>query len=344
MKVHYLLLPLLLLLIGMAACNGKSGSGKKPGKERPPVVVDVMIAAIEEVSSEIEVNGSVLSEDMIELRPEVSGRLTYLNIPDGMQVEAGTVLARINDADLQAQLKQQQVQLDLAEKTENRLRQLLEVNGVDQATYDAALTQLNLYRANIGVLNAQIDKTVIRAAFTGTLGLRQVSEGAYVSPSTLIGTLQRTDRIKIDFSVPEVYEKLVSPGQSVEIRTSDQTDRLTATVKAIEPQINTATRNLKVRAVLSSQKLLPGTFVKVYLSNKSGNVVVPTNAIIPDAMSNQVVLVKSGKALYADVETGIRNANGVEIRSGLQPGDSVVVSGVLFTRPGAPLKVRKVVE
>lgn len=168
-----IILPLLLATI--ISC--KKGAGeKKDKKEKPPVTVDVIIAGNTEFSSDIEVNGTVLSEEMIELHPEVSGRLTYLNIPDGAVVKAGTILARINDADLQAQLQQQKVQLDLAQKTETRLRQLLDVNGLDQATYDAALSQVNLYNANIKVLNAQIDKTVIRASFDGRLGLRLVSE------------------------------------------------------------------------------------------------------------------------------------------------------------------------
>jgi membrane fusion protein (multidrug efflux system) len=311
-------------------------------QERPPVSVDILIAGNTDFSSDIEVNGTVLSEEMISLYPEVSGRLTYLNIPDGAKVQAGTILARINDADLQAQMQQQQVQLDLAEKTEQRLNQLLAVNGVDQATYDAALSQVNLYNANINVLKAQIDKTVIRAPFAGSLGLRLVSEGAYVSPSTLIGTLQKTDKVKIDFSVPESYEKLVKPGNIVEIKAGNSNEKLSATISAIEPQISTATRNIRVRARLNKGMLNPGAFVKVLLNEKITGIVVPTNAIIPDAMSNQLVLVKGGKAVFQNVETGIRNKDVVEIKSGVQPGDSIVVSGVLYVRPNGFVKIKSV--
>lgn len=331
------------LLLTLALISCKSGSGDKAvKKDRPPVSVEVLIAGNTDFSSDIEVNGTVLSEEMISLHPEVSGRLTYLNIPDGANVQAGTILARINDADLQAQMQQQNVQLELAEKTEQRLKQLLAVNGVDQASYDAAISQVNLYNANISVLKAQIDKTVIRAPFAGSLGLRLVSEGAYVSPSTLIGTLQKTDRVKIDFSVPEAYESLVKPGKIVEIETNASKEKLTATISAIEPQISTATRNIKVRARLNKGILSPGAFVKVLLNEKSSGIVVPTNAIIPDAMSNQVVLVKGGKAVFQNVETGIRNKEVVEIKTGVKPGDSVVVSGVLFVRPNGIVKVKKI--
>jgi membrane fusion protein (multidrug efflux system) len=332
-----------LLLLALAMISCKRGPDNKTVKqERPPVSVDILIAGNTDFSSDIEVNGTVLSEEMISLHPEVSGRLTYLNIPDGATVQAGTILARINDADLQAQLQQQRVQLDLAEKTEQRLNQLLAVNGVDQATYDAALSQVNLYNANINVLKAQIDKTVIRAPFAGSLGLRLVSEGAYVSPSTLIGTLQKTDRVKIDFSVPESYENLIKPGKIVEIRAGNSKETLTATISAIEPQISTATRNIKVRARLNKGILSPGAFVKVLLNEKISGIVVPTNAIIPDAMSNQLVLVKGGKAVFQDVETGIRNKDVVEIKSGIQPGDSIVVSGVLYVRPNGFVKIKTV--
>ena len=177
------------------------------------MAVEVIIAGTENFPNSIEVNGTVLSQEMIEMHPEISGRIIYLNIPDGAAVKEGTVLVKINDADLQAQLEQQKVQLDLAKKTEERYKKLLAVNGVDQATYDAALSNVDLYTANIKVLDADIDKTVIRAPFSGKLGLRLVSKGAYVTPATVIGTLQQTDKIKIDFTVPAVYDSLVGVGK-----------------------------------------------------------------------------------------------------------------------------------
>ncbi|KAF0199706.1 MAG: RND family efflux transporter MFP subunit [Bacteroidetes bacterium] len=336
-----LIIGLPLLLATFISC--KSGNNDKAGnKGKPPVPVDVMVAVNSGFSSDIEVNGTVLSEEMVELHPEISGRITYLNIPDGASVKAGTILARINDADLQAQLQQQKVQLDLAEKTELRLRQLLAVNGIDQAAYDAALSQVNLFNANISVLNAQIDKTVIRAPFTGRLGLRLVSEGAYVSPATIIGTLQQTDRIKIDFSVPEAYESLVKIGKTITVRTNGSKESIAAVISAIEPQINPATRNLRVRARLSGGMISPGAFVKIFLNEKVSGIVVPTNAIIPDALSSQVVLVKGGKAVFQNVETGIRNSDMVEITGGLAVGDTVIVSGVLYVRPNGDVRIKKV--
>ena len=330
-----------IIVAALISCKGEA-KDKAITKEKPPVSVDVIIAKNTDFSSDIEVNGTVLSEEMIELHPEVGGRLTYLNIPDGASVTAGTILAKVNDADLQAQRQQQNVQLELAEKTEQRLSKLLAVNGVDQAGYDAALSQVKLYKANIDVLDAQINKTVIKATFTGRLGLRLVSEGAYVSPATAIGTLQQTDKIKIDFAVPEAYENLIKIGKTIAIQTNTSKENFTATISAIEPQISKTTRNINVRARLSHGNISPGAFVKVLLNENMRGIVVPTNAIIPDALSSQVVLVKNGKATFQNVETGIRTSDIIEITDGLQLGDTIVVSGVLYVRPNGNVKIKKV--
>ncbi|MFH0893328.1 MAG: efflux RND transporter periplasmic adaptor subunit [Bacteroidota bacterium] len=338
MKYFYLAIFLVVTSLFLSCGGGKNADAKKGNA---PPSVDVIIAGNEDVPGSIEANGTVLSEDMIELHAEISGRITYLNIPDGARVGKGAVLAKINDADLQAQLEQLKVELELATKTEQRYIKLLAVNGIDQATYDASLNNVDKLKASIKVISAQIDKTVIRAPFAGKLGLRQVSPGAYVTPATLIGTLQ-SDNVKIDFTVPEIYMGLVKTGNKVQIKTTASENSYTATISAVEPQINTSTRNIKVRARLESGSVNPGAFVKVMLEEKGKGIIVPTNAIIPDAQSNQVIVVKNGKGVYKNVETGIRTADFIEIKSGLVPGDSIVVSGVLFVRPNAKVKVSKV--
>jgi membrane fusion protein, multidrug efflux system len=329
---------ILLACCGLISCRHKAVKTI----DKPRVNVDVIVAQKVHFPSSVEVNGETLSEEMIELHPEISGRLTYLNIPDGAVVKKGTVLAKINDADLQAQLEQQKVQLNLAVKTEQRLKELLTVNGINQADYDAALSQVNTFNASIKVLNAQIDKTVVRAAFSGKLGLRMVSPGAYVTPLTLLGTLQESDNIKIDFTLPEFYANMARVGNTIFIQTNESEEKLPAVISAIEPQINSSTRNIKARARLKSGKISPGTFVKVILTKDEEGILVPSNALIPDAASNQVVLVKKSKAVFANVETGKRNADLVQLSSGVKEGDTIVVSGVLFVRPNTLVKIRTV--
>jgi len=330
----------LVVLSLLVSCKGK---GKEQvTTEKQAIMVEVIVAGSEDVPSSLEVNGTVLSNEMVELHPEVSGRLVYINLPDGASVKQGTLLARINDADLQAQLEQQKTQLELANKTLKRLSDLLKVNGVNQADYDAALSQVNTTEANMKVLHAQIDKTVIKAPFSGELGIRVVSQGAYVTPQNLLGTLQQTDKVKIDFTVPETYSSIVEKGNKVHIQTGSADGNFEAIITAIEPQINTVSRNIKVRALLTKGLIHPGAFVKVLLDQSRKGIMVPSNAIIPDALSNQVVVVQNGRANFVNVETGLRNANLVELTSGVSPGDSIIVSGMLFVRPKAAVKVKRI--
>lgn len=331
---------ILLVISGSISCRRKT---ENVLRERPSAVnVDVVIAKNVTIPSTIEVNGTVLSEESIDLYPEISGRLIYLNMPDGAEITKGTVLAKINDADLQAQLEQQKVQLELAVKTEQRLKQLLAVNGVNQSDYDAALSQVITTQANIKVLEAQIDKTVVRASFDGKLGLRLVSLGAYVTPQTHLGSLQQTDKTKIDFTVPESYSSLVEVGNPVSIQTNKSNEKLTAFISAVEPEINVDTRNIKARARLKSGNLNPGSFVKVLFDKKENGIMVPSQSIIPDASSNQVIVIKKKRAVFANVETGIRNADQVELLSGVNSGDTIVTNGVLFVRPNAFVSIRKI--
>ena len=326
------------------SCKQKKEPAAQNNKAQGPVIVDVLIAGGSSMSNTVEVNGAVIPNEIININPEISGRLTYLNIPDGGSVSQGAVLAKINDADLQASLSKTKVLLDMSQKTEQRLRKLLAINGINQADYDLALNQVNSYKADLAITQAQIDKTVIKAPFSGTLGLRLISPGAYVTPATILSTLQQVSQVKIDFNVPELYTNLIKRGGAVQVQTTDNAIKRKAIVVAMDPQINSTTRNLKVRAVLQGTSINPGTFVKVLLESSSGKnlIMVPTNAIIPDARAKKLIVVKDGVGIFVDVETGIRGTGTAEITKGIKAGDSIVVTGVLFVRPNAPVKVRSV--
>lgn len=192
---------------------------------------------------------------------------------------------------------------------------------------------------------ALIDKTVVRAPFSGTVGLRVISPGAYVTPASIITTIQQVDKLKIDLTVPEAYANLLRRGSNISVVLDNGGNiKKTATIVAVEPQANVQTRNLKVRALLQDGKANPGGFVKAYLNAGGDNnaILIPTNCLIPDDKNNQVIIVKNGKANFVTVKTGVRQTNFVEITNGIAVGDSVVVTGVLFARPKAALKIRSV--
>lgn len=308
------------------------------------VSVDITVIATQSVSKQVEVNGSVIATDFVELRPEINGRVTYLQIPEGKQVSAGTVLVKLNDADLQAQLEKIKVQLELAQTNEQRNKQLLNLKGINQSDYDISLQQVKSYKADLAYTQSLIDKTVIKAPFTGQLGLRQISLGAYINTATTVATLQKTNDLKIDFTVPELYKNMVKLGAKVKVESiGAEAEKFDAQVLAIEPQIIASSRNLKVRASIKG-KLLPGSFTKVYLSDldsKANSILVPSNVIIPDSKTKQIVVVKNGQAKFVNVETGYRTQTAVEITKGLQVGDSVVVAGMLFVKDGSKLKIGK---
>jgi membrane fusion protein (multidrug efflux system) len=323
-------------------CKEKSKSFDKFNLNAP-VFVDIAIAATQIVDKSVEVNGSVLASESIELRPEANGRITYLQIPEGRLVQAGTVLAKLNDADLQAQLEKIKVQLELATINEQRNLQLLKVKGINQSDYDISLQQVKSSRADLAYTQSLIDKTIVKAPFTGQIGLRQVSLGAFISTTTTIASLQKTDKLKIDFTVPEIYESYLKIGKSIKVEgiESDRS-KMNASIFAIEPQIIATTRNIKVRAQLQG-KMLPGAYVKVYLTEtlKKPTIMVPTNVIIPESKSKQIAIVKNGMAQFVDVETGYRTVAAVEITKGLNIGDSVIVAGMLFVKQGSKIKVGK---
>ncbi len=335
----------LLMIVCITACHSKKQS-KEP-KKSPPPVVDVIVAKAQIVSDSVEANGTVISNDFVQLHPEATGRITYLNVPEGKFIKKGTVIARINDEDLVANLNKSKAALLLAQSYVERLKPLLAVQGVNQADYDAAVNTVISTQADINYSEALIDKTIIRAPFDGVVGLRQVSIGAYVSNADVIATMQQVKNLKIDFTVPEDYSAYVKTGSGVQVILDATTDTIkhAATILAIEPQANTMTRNLLVRAVLNDNaRANPGAFVKVFITGNSSrqSILVPTNCIIPSDINKQLILVKDGKAKFTNVTTGVRMQSNVEITSGVNAGDTVIVTGVLFAQDNKPVNIRKV--
>jgi membrane fusion protein (multidrug efflux system) len=335
------------LVAGICAFSAFTACQTKPSSkaDSSTPVVDVIIARTQGVSNPVEANGTVVANQSVSLQPEASGRLIYLNVPEGKVVTQGTIIARLNDSDLIAQQNKTQLSLDLAVQTRERLSKLLAINGINQTAYDTMTNQVNGLKSDIQYYQAMIEKTIVRAPFTGVLGLRQVSIGAYLSPTNVIATLQQTDSLRIDFTIPDEYSSVLQRGSIVTVETDGLTPiREKAVILAIEPQVNVNTRNLTARALLIHSRANIGAFAKVYVEGGRDKraIMIPTSALIPDDKNNDVVTVKNGKSVYVSVTTGIREANLVEITQGLNPGDTVVVSGIMFTHVNGAVSVRNV--
>ncbi|MGZ5253119.1 MAG: efflux RND transporter periplasmic adaptor subunit, partial [Flavitalea sp.] len=294
----------------------------------------------------IEVPGTLMPFETTEIRPEISGRLVSLNIPEGRFVNKGTVLAKIFDGDLQAQLRKLQVQLSIAEKTAERYNELLKISGISQQEYDLAELQSNNLRADIQLVQVDINRTQVRAPYSGQVGLKNISLGAYVSPTTLITTISQVNRLKLEFTVPEKYSEDMKPGKSISFSVTGSTKQFTAAVMATETTIEANTRSLRVRAVVNQNDavLASGAFAKVSLNLDKNNeaIIIPTQAVIPQARNKRVIMYKNGSPEFIVVTTGIRDSTFVEITDGLKAGDTVVITGLLAIRPESKITLSKV--
>ena len=339
-------------LLSLAACGGKkkkeAAQQKQAGAKPQAIKVDGYIVTPQPFQENIEVPGNIVANEMAEIHPEVSGRIVQLNVAEGKYVGKGTVLARLYDGDLRAQLNKLQIQLALAQKTEERQAQLLKIQGISQQDYDISLLQVNSLRADIGILQTSISKTVVRAPFSGKLGLKNISPGSYVSPASVIAIINQTDQLKLDFSVPEKYIDKIKTGQLVTFTFEGSKKQLGAKVIATESNVTENTRSLTVRAAVMGkvEDLLPGAFAKVQLSfdPDPNALLIPSQAVLPQARGKKVILYKGGTAIFADVTTGVRDSSKVQIIDGLKPGDTVVVTGLLSVRPEAKIQIGKIVN
>ncbi len=283
-------------------------------------------------------SGTIAANEEVELRSEASGRITRILFSEGSTVKQGNLLVKINDNELQAQLQRTEYRRKLAEVREERQRKLLEQKAVSQEEYDNALNELNTLKAEIEITRAQIEKTEVRAPFDGQIGLRYVSVGAFITPTTKIATIENIRPVKIDFSVPEKYAGVVRKGDKVLFRVQSEEKKREGVVYAIEPKVDPATRTLPVRAIYPNSEgtVYPGAFAEVELQLQEIDraFMIPTEALVPELKGQSVFVAKNGKATSRKVEVGIRTDKDVQITSGLNEGDTVITTGILQLRSG----------
>ena len=316
--------------------------------KRPTPRVDAIIVQSQVVSETIEIPGTIVADEATEIHPEVSGRIIGLYVREGAQVGKGALLAKLYDADLQAQLRKVQVQLQIAQQTESRFDQLQKIGGISKEDYAATALQVNNLRADIDILRTSIAKTQIRAPFSGKLGLKQVSTGAYVTPQSVIATIQKTSGLMIDFNVPEKYTSQIKLGQYVNFTVEGTKRNYTAVVAATQSGIEQTTRTLTLRARVHGDQtgLVPGGFAKVKMSFEPdpNALMIPSQAIIPQARGKKVALYKGGTATFVDVVTGVRDSSNVQITSGINKGDTVIVTGLLSVKPEATVTINRIIN
>lgn len=337
---------LLVFIVLLTACSSKEKkTTAKSSGPPPPPRVEAWVVTPKALSENIELPGNILANEETGIQPEISGRLTYLNTAEGRNVGRGALIAKIYDGDLKAQLNKLNVQLKVQEQTIKRYEELLKINGVSQQEYDMIKLQSNNIRADMAIVQSNIRRTEIRAPFSGTLGLRMVSPGAYVTPQTVLTTIRQSGDLKLDFTLPERYTSRLNTGQLVNF-TSEGSDKVyQARVTARESGISETDRSLRIRArvINPDRDLLPGNFATVRLAFEPdpSAIMIPSQAVIPQARGKQVAIYRDGKAAFEDVITGVRDSAMVQITNGLKAGDTIILTGLMRLKPNDKVTIAK---
>lgn len=334
------------MVLFMACGEKEKTPGSGAGKQMAPVKAEAYIVRPSPFQETLEVPGTLLSAESVEIRPEATGRIIQLNISEGKQVQKGHLIAKLDDADLQAQLIKIKTQLEIAEQSLARQAKLLSIQGISQQDYDLSALQVKNLKADIGILKTAIDKTEVRAPFSGTLGLKNISVGAYVGPTTAITTLQQASNLKLDFYLPEKYAQGLPTGSLVRFRVAGSSTEHTASVSAVAPGLTESNRSLNYRASVrnSDPTLIPGAFATVIVSlvEKPAALLLPAQAVLPQARGKRVIRYTKGQAEFVDITTGTRTADKVEVTSGLNPGDTILLSGLMSIRPNTSVQLGKI--
>ena len=329
------------------AAGGKRGPGGAggPGDKGQPLPVQVYVVAATNLTDEVAATGSILPEESLIIKSELSGKITTLNIREGQSVSKGQLLFSINADEAQAAIQKQQYNIKLFRNQERRQRTLLDKEYISVQEYETSNNQLLTAQADLQALRASLDKAYVRAPFSGVLGLTTATVGTYVSPGAEITTLSRVRPVKIDFAVPGRFASNVRVGDVVGVVDESTNKSYNAKVYAIDPQIDPVSRTQPVRARFANtnNELRPGAFVRVnlQLGESTTALQVPTEAVIPEASGYSVYTVKNNKMVPKKVKIGIRSDKVIQITDGLAVGDSVLRTGILQVKPGDAVRVTK---
>jgi len=346
--MSYRALAVLLLLAAPAACKkANSGAGGGPGGGGFAMPVEVAAAIRDTVVDAIAATGQIEAIQSIELRPEVSGRITDILVREGQEVGAGTPLFKVDDAELKAQVAQADAERQLARQALERTKQLIAQNASSTSDLEQAEAKSRGADANHDLLKTRLDRTVVRAPFAGVIGRRLVSIGTYVSSQTPLITLQSVNPQHASFDVPERYADRLRRGQLVSFQVAALPGKnFSGEVVFVDPVVSLPGRTILIKARVpnNEHQLQAGMFIEARLATaiRPNAVVVPEDALLPMQGATFVWVVKDGKANQRQVTVGVRTAGWAEVQSGVEAGDQVVVGGLERLFPNAPVMARVV--
>ena len=346
--MSYRALAVLLLLAAPAACKkANSAAGGGPGGGGFAMPVEVAAAIRDTVVDAIATTGQIEAIQSIELRPEVSGRITDILVREGQEVGEGTPLFKVDDAELKAQVAQAEAERQLARQALERTKQLIAQNASSTSDLEQSEAKSRGADANYDLLKTRLDRTVVRAPFGGVVGRRLVSIGTYVSSETPLITLQSVNPQHASFDVPERYADRLRRGQLVSFQVAALPGKnFSGEVVFVDPVVSLPGRTILIKARVpnNEHQLQAGMFIEARLATdiRPNAVVVPEDALLPVQGATFIWVIKGGKADRRQVSVGVRTAGWAEIQGGVEAGDSVVVGGGERLFPSAPVMARLV--
>lgn len=346
------LLPPILLGAALLGCNGAEGKAKGdaaaagPGAGGPPAMpVEVVIARTDTVVDAILATGQIEAVQSVELRPDIEGRIAEILVREGAVVARGTPLFKVDDAELRAEVARAEADRDLARQSLARTKELLGQQASSQSELERAEATARSTAAQLELLKVRLDRTVVRAPFAGVAGERHVSLGDYVTTSSPLMTVQTVSPQRASFRVPERYADQLKVGQRVTFRVAALPGReFAGRVDFVDPLVQLPGRTITVKAEVPNprRELQAGMFIEVRLATavRPRAVVIAEDAVLPIQGASFVWVVADGKATRRQVELGVRTPGLVEVRSGVEGGEAVVVGGQERLAEGAPVKAR----
>ncbi|MBN2172899.1 MAG: efflux RND transporter periplasmic adaptor subunit [Bacteroidales bacterium] len=338
------LIILTIMLPVLFACN--ESKEKAGGTSSAPLLVEAMIVKPQYFESKFVINANLLPYEETELKAPVSGNVLSIFFKEGDKVSKGQPLIKIDDRIWKARLKGLKSQLSIARSDSTRNAALIDVQGVSQEAVDKTNAQIQELHAQIEELQVNISLANVTAPFTGRLGMRDFSVGAYLSQGMTITRIVQADKLKVDFEMPGRYIQNIKLGEQIQMIYHD--DTLTAKVYAIDPRIDPNSRTIRIRCELPNpgEKYVPGIFASVIIpTNITQNaLVVPTSAVIPALNTQTLYVYHAGKAFRKEVELGDRTNVEVQIMSGLNPGDTILLTGLMMVKDNMPVQIKEIVK
>lgn len=335
-------MPRLFAQSGTPATTQAGAAARTP----PAVVVEAVQAVLQPMPQVLSAVGTLQSRDAVSLSPEVSGRISAIHFRDGMQVTRGKVLVELDAAIQRAELQQARADLALAESSHRRTEDLFRRGFVSQSAREETGSRRAVAAAALELAEARLERMRLVAPFDGTVGMRNISVGAFVKDGDVLVNLEDIAALKVDFRLPEVHLPRVAVGQMLEVVSDALPDApLQARVTAIAPQVDAQGRSLLLRAEIDNagRALRPGMFVRVtlVLDTRENAVTVPEEAVVPELGGRAYVYrVVDDKARRVAVQLGGRRDGRIEVRQGVAAGDTIVTAGQVKLRDGDPVRVQ----